>query len=66
VHFLGQTQKQTHQSVEHIVTPSEQTKQTIDTALNDFQHSQTLSQQTQQPLKQLCAVIPILLKIGIC
>ncbi len=45
VHLLEQTQNQTHQSVEHIVALGEQAKQTIDTALNDCQQSQTLSQQ---------------------
>lgn len=52
VHLLEQTQNQTHQSVEHIVALGEQAKQTIDTALNDCQQSQTLSQQTQQQLKR--------------
>ncbi|MBO7925342.1 methyl-accepting chemotaxis protein [Pseudoalteromonas sp. K222D] len=52
VHLLEQTQNQTHQSVEHIVALGEQAKQIIDTALNDCQQSQTLSQQTQQQLKR--------------
>lgn len=52
VHLLEQTQNQTHQSVEHIVALGEQAKQTIDTALNDCQQSQTLSQETQQQLKR--------------
>ncbi|ALS34024.1 hypothetical protein PTRA_a2994 [Pseudoalteromonas translucida KMM 520] len=52
VHLLEQTQNQTHQSVEHIVALGEQAKQTIDTALNDCQQSQNLSQQTQQQLKR--------------
>jgi len=52
VHMLENTQTQTHQSVEQIVTLGEQAKQQIGTALNDCQKSQQLSLQTQQQLKR--------------
>lgn len=52
VHLLEDTQNQTHHSVEQIVALGEQAKQQIDTALNDSQQSQHLSQQTQQQLKR--------------
>lgn len=52
VHLLEDTQNQTHHSVEQIVALGEQAKQQIDTALNDSQQSQHLSQQTQLQLKR--------------
>jgi len=52
VHMLEDTQNQTHQSVEQIAALGEQSKQKIDTALNDSQQSQQFSLQTQEQLKR--------------
>ena len=52
VHMLEDMQNQTHQSVEQIAALGEQSKQKIDTALNDSYQSQQLSVQTQEQLKR--------------
>tara|TARA_R110001583_G_C5592679_1_gene403872 strand:- start:30 stop:1241 length:1212 start_codon:yes stop_codon:yes gene_type:complete len=52
VHMLEDMQNKTHQSVEQIAALGEQSKQKIDTALNDSHQSQQLSFQTQEQLKR--------------